>query len=60
MSEVPDYPPDTALAMADPDAVAADDMRDAENWTGRFYELILILGVADDARLDRAVGASAD
>ncbi|MEU1748244.1 hypothetical protein ACPXB5_25610 [Micromonospora arida] len=46
--------------MADPDAVAADDMSDAENWTGGFYELILILGAADDARLDRAVGASAD
>lgn len=43
--------------MADPDAVAADDMSDAENWTGGFYELILILGAADDARLDRAVGA---
>ncbi|MFI6784514.1 hypothetical protein [Micromonospora sp. NPDC050276] len=37
--------------------MTADDMSDAENWTGGFYELILILGAADDARLDRAVGA---
>ncbi|RZT79275.1 hypothetical protein EV382_2473 [Micromonospora violae] len=36
---------------------ATDDLSDAENWTGGFYELILILGAADDARLDRAVGA---
>ncbi|MGW0215689.1 hypothetical protein ACWDXH_14985 [Micromonospora chokoriensis] len=37
--------------------IAADDLRDPENWTGGFYELILVLGAADDARLDRAVGA---
>lgn len=36
---------------------AAEDLRDAENWTGGFYELILILGAADGDRLDRAVGA---
>ncbi|MEU4531230.1 hypothetical protein AB0F49_23695 [Micromonospora ureilytica] len=36
---------------------ATDDLRDPENWTGGFYELILILGAADDARLDRAVAA---
>ncbi|MGC4747348.1 hypothetical protein ACLQ28_17090 [Micromonospora sp. DT201] len=34
---------------------AADDMSDADNWTGGFYEVILVLGAADDARLDRAV-----
>ncbi len=34
---------------------AADDMSDDENWTGGFYELILLLGPADDARLDLAV-----
>ena len=33
----------------------ADDMSDDENWRGGFYELSLILGDADDARLDRAV-----
>ncbi|WP_412750683.1 hypothetical protein [Krasilnikovia sp. M28-CT-15] len=33
----------------------ADDMRDDENWWGGFYELLLLLGRADDARLDRAV-----
>ncbi|MER7586203.1 hypothetical protein ABTW72_01515 [Micromonospora sp. NPDC127501] len=36
---------------------ASDDLSDAENWTGGFYELILILDPADDARLDRAVSA---
>jgi len=34
---------------------AADDMSDDENWTGGFYELSLILGAGDDARLDQAV-----
>lgn len=33
----------------------ADDMSDEANWTGGFYELSLLLGAADDARLDRAV-----
>ncbi|MEH0927300.1 hypothetical protein [Micromonospora sp. CPCC 205558] len=37
--------------------MAADDMSDVENWTGGFYELILVLGAADDARLDLAAGA---
>jgi hypothetical protein len=35
--------------------MAADDLSDGENWTGGFYELLLVLGAADDARLDRAV-----
>jgi hypothetical protein len=35
--------------------VTADDMSDAENWTGGFYELSLDLGATDDVRLDRAV-----
>lgn len=30
-------------------------MDDDENWTGGFYELCLVLGVADDDHLDRAV-----
>ncbi len=34
---------------------AADDLSGGENWTGGFYELLLVLGAADDARLDRAV-----
>ena len=34
---------------------AADDLRDDENWTGGFYELSMLLGPADDGRLDRAV-----
>jgi hypothetical protein len=33
----------------------ADDLDDDENWTGGFYELCLVLGVADDDNLDRAV-----
>lgn len=36
---------------------AADDMGDDENWTGGFYELMLILGPAHDERLDRAAQA---
>ncbi|MGI5521455.1 hypothetical protein ACQEUX_10900 [Micromonospora sp. CA-259024] len=32
-------------------------MSDSVNWTGGFYELLLILGATDDARLDRAVRA---
>ena len=40
--------------MADLGEVAtADDMTDEENWTGGFYELSLLLGAADDRRLDR-------
>jgi hypothetical protein len=34
---------------------AADDMSDDENWTGGFYELSLVLGPAEDGRLDDAV-----
>ncbi|MFG1869296.1 hypothetical protein [Micromonospora arborensis] len=34
---------------------AADDMSDDENWAGGFYEVLLVLGATDDARLDRAV-----
>lgn len=34
-----------------------DDMSFSENWSGGFYELVLELGPADDARLDRAVRA---
>lgn len=34
---------------------ATADMGDDENWTGGFYELFLVLGAADDARLDHAV-----
>lgn len=33
----------------------ADDLSDDENWAGGFYEVILVLGATDDARLDRAV-----
>jgi hypothetical protein len=35
----------------------ADDLTDEENWTGGFYELSLVLGGADDDKLDRAVRA---
>lgn len=42
--------------MADLGLMAnADDLRDQENWWGGFYELSLLLGAADDHRLDRAV-----
>ncbi|MFK3980598.1 hypothetical protein ACI2K4_09520 [Micromonospora sp. NPDC050397] len=34
---------------------AADDMSDAENWAGGFYELMLVLGPTDDARFDRGM-----
>ncbi|MEV0394190.1 hypothetical protein [Polymorphospora rubra] len=34
---------------------ATDEMSDARNWTGGFYELMLILGATDDVRFDRAV-----
>jgi len=33
----------------------ADDLDDAENWTGGFYELCLVLGAADDGNLDQAL-----
>jgi hypothetical protein len=33
---------------------SADELDDAENWTGGFYELCLVLGAADDGNLDRA------
>lgn len=33
----------------------ADDMSDAENFSGGFYELVLVLGPTDDARLDGAL-----
>jgi hypothetical protein len=39
------------------EVATADDMSDDENWTGGFYELSLLLGAADDRRLDRAVQA---
>lgn len=32
-----------------------DDVDDASNWTGGFYELLLVLGAPDDTRFDRAV-----
>ncbi|MBM0275216.1 hypothetical protein [Micromonospora tarensis] len=35
--------------------IATDDLSDPENWTGGFYELLLVLGATDDARFDRAV-----
>jgi hypothetical protein len=42
--------------MADLGVVAtAYDLSDEENWTGGFYELSVLLGAADDRRLDRAV-----
>jgi hypothetical protein len=41
--------------MVDVGEMAADDMSDEENWTGGFYELSLLLGAADDRRLDLAV-----
>ena len=39
------------------EVATADDISDDENWTGGFYELSLLLGAADDRRLDRAVQA---
>jgi hypothetical protein len=33
----------------------AGDMSDDKNWAGGFYELSLVLGAAEDRRLDRAV-----
>jgi hypothetical protein len=35
----------------------ADDLNDAENWAGGFYELELVLGVSDDARIRQAMWA---
>ena len=37
------------------EVATADDMSDDENFRGGFYELSLVLGAADDPRLDRAV-----
>ena len=40
-----------------PGSAAPDDLADHENWQGGFYELAILLGFADDGRVDTAARA---